>query len=138
MQLVSKELRNLSDYLLQQELIHAQRAASELFEQRRNIRPTRSNERALTDLDVAVGRAEEYVRRVVVEIEKRVSLGKFNPALPKNATIVLNDRASSNARQKGSGERRERASSVEKDESVPIIVIDGGIPRAWRKGDPIY
>lgn len=149
--LIRKDPKHLSDALLVLEITYAQRAVTRAFEDRRERRNP-SDAGALM-LDAAVAEAEQYLSACIAERDRRIARGTWNAQAKAPAKTVVTKSPPPKqppprpapARASGAGGRMPaplpRSTGGQDDdepESVPIVVFDRGVPRAWRKGDPIY
>jgi hypothetical protein len=124
--------KKLSDPALEQEIRSAERWAKEAAEALRST-SNRTTEAGMIYLTEQSHDSRAYLSALLDEREKRRGSGKFQPSKNTPAKEVTLKKNTPKPPEKVKG-----AEPEEEVEQVPIIVFDKGLPRAWRKGDPIY
>lgn len=129
------ELRALSDAALVAEHNFAQRqvgVASEAMRTRRRNDEGWYHEEQLQQ-------ATNYLRECHAEMQRRKSQGSWDPSRRSDAVRA---KAAPSAPKKPAETSQAkvppRARASAEVERPPIIVIEDGVPRAWRKADRIY
>jgi len=124
--------KKLSDPALEQEIRSAERWAKEAAEALRST-SNRTTEDGIIYLTEQSHDSRAYLSALLDEREKRKVSGKFQPSKTTPTKEVTLKKNTPKPPEKAKG-----ADPDEEAEQVPIIVFDKGLPRAWRKGDPIY
>jgi hypothetical protein len=133
--LTPRAIRNLSDFVLEQECKAARKMAdsarNNFQSQRRNI-----SDRGWESLHTTMDEAENYWRLCQAEKDRRKAAGKWDPVAKTPHRTIMNHPGS--AKPPMSASQRRALESDDDAEGPPIMVWDGGVLRRWRPGDPIY
>lgn len=122
--------RGLTDRMVASELVYAETLVARAWDDRRAAK--NPSEAGGNMLDMAVADAESYEREIRNEIESRKKAGSWNPSKSAGEKVRTKLPAAPRAAPSAQGPIRQST------ESPPIFIVEKGVPRAWRPGDPIY